>query len=281
MFLATCLLGVWCRWLSSNTSFCKLPVSVVLRLWPASKSCRHFLSCWPPVLGKSGMAEGPEESSESYVLGELWKKRGRACVLGFPGISTRLSCPRQGGYSAEHLSVLNFCPSSQTRSLERNSHIESKQSSPISFESLKRSWSQLHCPSSRTRARAKVLRSACLRARASPCTYSSSVRVSRDLMTSTISPYKGTVRLLSARAGHTWARRRSWCSCEQNHQSVQRYSAASLCSCWADLGSSQNLEGGIRASSSLPIGCQVSSDVCCLYEVQRERARGDHLWKGK
>lgn len=210
VFLATCLLRVWCRWLSSNTSFCKLPVSVVLRLWPASKSCRHFLSCWPPVLGKSGMAEGPEESSESYVLGDLWKKRGRACVLGFPGISTRLSCPRQGGYSAEHLSVLNFCPSSQTRSLERNSHIESKQSSPISFESLKRSWSQLHCPSSRTRARAKVLRSACLRARASPCTYSSSVRVSRDLMTSTISPYKGTVRLLSARAGYTWARRRTW-----------------------------------------------------------------------
>lgn len=134
----------------------------------------------------------------------------RACVLGFPGTSTRLSCPRQGGYSAEHLSVLNFCPSSQTRSLERNSHIESKQSSPISFESLKRSWSQLHCPSSRTRARAKVLRSACLGARASPCTYSSSVRVSRDLMTSTISPYRGTVQLLSARAGHTWARRRTW-----------------------------------------------------------------------
>lgn len=66
-----------------------------------------------------------------------------------------------------------------------------------------------------------------------------------------------------------------------DHQSVQRHSAASLCSCWVHLGSSQNLEGGIRASSSLPIGCQVSSDVCCLYEVQRERARGDHLCKGK
>lgn len=59
------------------------------------------------------------------------------------------------------------------------------------------------------------------------------VRASR-----TINPYRGTVQLLSARAG-------------------------------GHLGSSQNLEGGIRASSSLPIGCQVSSDVFCLYEVQK------------